>query len=171
MIPDPAAVARDISDALASQNPLLTALDAAQRRADETTAQVKATQAALSDLEADAQVEALESGAKNEDGRKAAARAWLKTCAPYNALKLQLAEEQRALREAQANRDDCERRLKSADKSLVALVALAEMCALEYERDTARIKLEGHRLYRQGGADIRAAAEAQLAARQGAQRG
>ena len=167
MIPDPHAIAANISDALASQNPLLAALDEAQRAAQEATAHVKSIQAALSDLENDAQIEALESDAKNEAGRKAAAVRWLKESAPYQAYKQQLAVAQAAQRTAQAHADDCERRLKSADKSLVALVAMAEMVCHAEARTTAQVKLEGQRLYLKGGQEYRAAAEAQLAARQG----
>lgn len=170
MIPDPAAIAANISDALASQNPLLAALDSAQRAAAEATANVKAIQAALSELEDDAQIEALESDAKNAEGRKAAATRWLKACEPYQAYRQQLAEAQQKQREAQAHAEDCERRLKSADKSLVALVALCEMCCHAEARQTAQVKLEGQRLYMKGGQEYRAAAEAQLAARTGAAR-
>jgi len=171
LIPDPAAVARDISDALASQNPLLTALDAAQRRADETTANVKAIQAALSGLEDDAQIEALESDAKNAEGRKAAATRWLKASPPYQAYREQLADAQRIQRDAQAHADDCERRLRSAEKTLAALVALAEMVCHAEARRAAQVHLEEKRLYLKGALEYRAAAEALLAARQGAARG
>jgi len=171
VIPDPTTIAASIQDALQSQNPLLDALDAAQRRAQEATANVKAIQAALSGLEDDAQIEALESDAKNAEGRKAAATLWLKKCTAYQGYKEQLADAQRIQRDAQAHADDCERRLRSAEKTLAALVALAEMVCHAEARAAAQVHLEEKRLYLKGALEYRAAAEALLAARQGAARG
>lgn len=148
----------NLADTLADQQKYLAALDTAQRESDEATAAVKATQAALSDLEDDANVEALESGATNAEGRKAAAHRWLKTCKPYQDLKVQLAEQQREQRQKQADRDDAERNLKACERRLPALVA-------QFERETAEIASAGYARYAQGSIDYRRAAETQAAAR------
>jgi len=120
---------------------------------------------------AGAQIEALESDARNAEGRKAAAVRWLKKCTAYQGYKEQLADAQRIQRDAQAHADDCERRLRSAEKTLAALVALAEMVCHAEARRAAQVHLEEKRLYLKGALEYRAAAEALLAARQGAARG
>ena len=172
MIPDPKFVAESITDALRNTNPLLDAIAAARTRADEATATVRAIKQAMTDLEDDAAMEALEDPAATNDAkRKAVAARWLKACEPYQTQRAELATATAAETTAKADLEDAERRLKTHERSLPALVVLGEMVCQQEARQTEQIRLEGQRLYRQAGADIRLAAEAQLAARQGVTRG
>lgn len=171
MIPDPHYVATSITDALRNTNPLLDAIAQARTRADEATAATRAIKQAMADLEDDAAFEALEDPqATNDAKRKAVAARFLRECVPYQQQKAQLAEALRAETVAKAELEDRERRLKTHERALPALVAMAEMVCHAEARTTAQIKLEGQRLYLKGGQEYRAAAEAQLAARQGAAR-
>lgn len=172
MIPDPNYVANSITDALRGANPLLDAIAAARTRADDATAQARAIKDALASLEDDAAAEALEDPAATNDAkRKVVAARWLKECKPYQDYRLELAGALAAEARAKADLEDAERRLKTHERGLPALVVLGEMICQQEARQTEQLRLEGQRLYRQAGADIRAAAEAQLAARQGVARG
>lgn len=145
-----------LHDILTTQTELLTRVDTTRRAAEDAKAEAAAVKAAMTDLEDQCLQDALE--AKNEAARKAELARLLRSCEPYQACKLQLSAAQARLRACEADFEDAQLRLKTADKQLVAL-------GHQLEREAADVLSTAYQCYARGAVDIRRAAEAQLAAR------